>query len=103
MRRLLSGDHSEIALKGLARLELSSPGLSSSMRAVLSLVVPTTVDHVVFASLALPRSKVAFNLGRHSLIGLTEWKDADRVDLQRLQVLSQVLLVMETQREWSRA
>lgn len=98
--RLEREEHSELGILGLlAPLSISS---TSPLQSMLVRPVPTVVQHVVISALMSSTAKFIFNLTRHAL-GINNWDEAPRIDLQRIQLLSQCLLAMESNSNWSTA
>src|SRR5690348_14209890 len=95
-------DHSEVMRKGLERLNTDNETLSPVLRAVLLWPLPSTVQHVVMAKLASAPGKTLFNLVRHAL-GVVDWLNAERIELQRLQLDYQWLVAVEGHGPWLRA
>ena len=71
--------------------------LSPALRAKCSQPLPA--QHVSMAALSTSEAKTAFHLVRHAL-GIEAIKEAARVDLQRLQLLSQWLASAEAYPSW---
>jgi hypothetical protein len=87
-------DQSDVVAKGLVDLSLANPRLAPPLRLLLAQPIPRQVKGVVFMVPATPQGKVLFNLVRH-VLELRELATAATmtIDLQRLQLLSQLIAV----------
>jgi hypothetical protein len=92
--RLREADQSDVVTKGLDDLRLTNPRLSPPLRALLSLPVPRKVKSVLFTVPTTEQGKVLFNLVRHALELRALDEAAVVIDLQRLQMASQLIAMV---------
>jgi hypothetical protein len=94
-QRLQEEDQSDVVVKGLGDLSLANPLLAQPLRLLLAQTIPRQAKSVVFMVPASPQGKVLFNLVRH-VLDLRELVTAAAmtIDLQRLQLVSQLIAVV---------
>lgn len=93
---------SDLAMRGLSDLNLMDNALSISLRALLCAEIPTSVQRVTMAVPSTPYGKIVFNAVKYAL-GVKEWSSAARIDVRRLQLVSQCLIFIEMTPLWNRA
>ena len=80
--------------KGLEALNLDNPRVTQPLRALLSLAISRKVKGVVFSVPTTVQGKVLFNLVRHVLELPRSLEEAASIDLQRLQMASQLIAMV---------
>ena len=85
---LLRPDNSNICQKGLSPVQVDA--LPPALRLVLGQSIPKVVHHVVMSSPETTEGKLLFNLCRH-VLELQHFDTAVKIDLERLQIGSQVI------------
>ena len=91
--RLILEEHSELVNKGLHPMTLSNAALSLVLRLLLAQEVPASVRHVVMTVPESAGGKLLFNVVRH-VLNLSRYDAAAAIDLQRLQMCSQLIGVV---------
>src|SRR5690348_5527839 len=96
-------ENSDYSARGVGCLDLGecSP-LSPALRVICSKPIPESIQHVAFTRLTTIEARVAFHLVRYAL-GVDDWEATQRVDLQRLQLLSHWLSTVEAFPNWFNA
>jgi len=91
--RLILEENSELVNKGLHPMALSNAALSPVLRLLLAQEVPVSVRHVVMTVPESTAGKLLFNAVRH-VLNLSRYDAAAVMDLQRLQMCSQLIGVV---------
>jgi hypothetical protein len=90
---LTKKDQSDLVRKGLVGLRLDNEMLSTPLRLLLAQSIPSRVKSVRFSVPASAQGKVMFNLVR-LVLDVRNFDSASVIDLQRLQINSQMLAVV---------
>jgi hypothetical protein len=95
--RLALPENSDVVKKGVRRLSPEDEGLSPVLRLLLAQVVPQSVCKVTMTVPQTAAGKFMFQVARH-VLNVATYETASVIDLQRLQMTSQLIGVVRAPR-----